>query len=123
MRVTASDADTPSNAMLRYSLTPLTGPLPRPGFPTPPSGSFTIDQESGEITTQGFSLFPPQNQHSSVVCLTGEFDREDFEGPYVLQVEASDGYLTGTAVVTVYLTDINDNDPTFQPSELIYSNK
>ena len=51
------------------------------------------------------------------------FDREAFEGPYVLQVVVSDngvgGSLFGTAEVTVYLTDVNDNDPIFQPSEFL----
>lgn len=49
------------------------------------------------------------------------FDREAFEGPYVLQIVADDngagGSLMATAVVTVYINDINDNDPVFQPSE------
>lgn len=54
--------------------------------------------------------------------LAGMFDREAFEGPYVLQVTVTDNgvgmSLTGTAEVTVYLADVNDNDPIFQPSEL-----
>ena len=49
------------------------------------------------------------------------FDREAFEGPYVLQVEVADNgvgiSLSATAEVTVYLTDVNDNTPIFQPGE------
>ena len=49
------------------------------------------------------------------------FDREAFEGPYVVQVVVADNgvgiSLSGTAEVTVYLTDVNDNDPVFQPGE------
>ena len=55
--------------------------------------------------------------------IAGMFDREAFEGPYVLQVIVTDngvgGSLRGTAEVTVYLTDVNDNDPIFYPSESI----
>ena len=49
------------------------------------------------------------------------FDREAFEGPYVVQVVVADNgvgvSLSGTAEVTIYLTDVNDNDPVFQPGE------
>ena len=54
--------------------------------------------------------------------MPGMFDREAFEGPYVLQVTVADNgvgvSLTGTAEVTVYLADVNDNDPIFQPGQL-----
>ena len=56
----------------------------------------------------------------NLTIIAGSFDREAFEGPYVLQVVAADNgvgvSLSGTAEITVYLTDINDNDPVFQPS-------
>ena len=52
------------------------------------------------------------------------FDREAFEGPYVLQVIVVDngvdgGPRTGTTEVTVSLNDVNDNDPIFQPSKTL----
>lgn len=104
VRLTASDSDTAPNAMLQYQITSIAGPPApaSPSDPTPPSGSFIIDETLGDIRTQGM------------------FDREAFEGPYVLQVTVTDNgvgmSLTGTAEVTVYLADVNDNDPIFQPT-------
>lgn len=76
LRVTATDMDTPPNAMLRFSISSMTGecrgcsanqqtslslhfllgPDPISSDPNPPSGSFIIDPLVGDIRTQGWPL-------------------------------------------------------------------
>ena len=83
-RVTASDADAGENGIVKYRLLDNTE-------------KFGIDPQSGEIRTNV------------------KLDRED-QDEYELHVEAYDGgqrSLSGSAVIKVIVTDINDNPPKF----------
>ena len=83
-RVTATDADTGDNGSVRYRLLDNTE-------------KFDIDPQSGEIRTNV------------------KLDREA-QDEYELHVEAYDGgqrSLSGSAVIKVMVTDINDNPPKF----------
>ena len=53
----------------------------------------------------------------------GLFDREAFQGPYVVQVAVTDNGVdlarNGSTMVTISLMDVNDNTPVFSPSEVL----
>ena len=65
IQLVAVDGDSDENGQLTYSITSVTGPS---SGENAPSGSFVIDESSGLVRT------------------SGEFDREDFEGPYTVMV-------------------------------------
>ncbi|KFQ51432.1 Protocadherin-1, partial [Nestor notabilis] len=95
MEVSASDADSGSNAKLVYSL--VTDPSSK--------GSFAIDPDSGEIRVKAV------------------LDREQRERYEFLVVAADKGSpsLKGTASVAVNVMDRNDNDPKFMLSGYNFS--
>ncbi|KFZ64434.1 Protocadherin-1, partial [Podiceps cristatus] len=95
MEVSASDADSGSNAKLVYSL--VTDPSSK--------GSFTIDPDSGEIRVKAV------------------LDREQRERYEFLVVAADKGSpsLKGTASVAINVMDRNDNDPKFMLSGYNFS--
>ncbi|NWQ81794.1 PCDH1 protein, partial [Columbina picui] len=95
MEVSATDADSGSNAKLVYSL--VTDPSSK--------GSFTIDPDSGEIRVKAV------------------LDREQRERYEFLVVAADKGSpsLKGTASVAINVMDRNDNDPKFMLSGYNFS--
>uniref|UniRef100_G3NUM1 Protocadherin-15 n=1 Tax=Gasterosteus aculeatus aculeatus TaxID=481459 RepID=G3NUM1_GASAC len=80
-----------------------------------------VDRESDHITYKilrgdAFGHFALQ-QNSGYLVLDKPLDRESVDH-YSLVVTASDGHPDGTSTVTVsvVVTDVNDNDPLFDPS-------
>nr|XP_060628736.1 neural-cadherin-like [Anolis sagrei ordinatus] len=94
LRVEAYDADLGQNGEVKYSLMHRDGASP----------GFSIDPDSGVITT------------------TRSFDREK-QREYMLSVIATDQAqepLIGMCQITIYIADVNDNDPKFENSRYQY---
>ncbi|XP_073827275.1 dachsous cadherin-related 1 [Musca autumnalis] len=89
LKVSANDPDCGVNAMVTYTMGPLSRPI----------NEFEVRPASGEI------------------CIAGDLDFEK-KNVYEFPVVATDrGGLSTTAIVKIQLTDINDNRPTFYPSQ------
>ncbi|XP_061399055.1 protein dachsous-like, partial [Musca vetustissima] len=89
LQVSANDPDCGVNAMVTYTMGPLTRPI----------NEFEVRPASGEI------------------CISGELDYEK-RSVYEFPVVATDrGGLSTTSIVKIQLNDINDNRPQFYPSQ------
>uniref|UniRef100_A0A1I8NDN4 Cadherin domain-containing protein n=1 Tax=Musca domestica TaxID=7370 RepID=A0A1I8NDN4_MUSDO len=87
--VSANDPDCGVNAMVTYTMGPLSRPI----------NEFEVRPASGEI------------------CISGDLDYEK-KSVYEFPVVATDrGGLSTTSIVKIQLTDINDNRPTFYPAQ------
>uniref|UniRef100_A0A8C8EXL4 Protocadherin-related 15b n=1 Tax=Oncorhynchus tshawytscha TaxID=74940 RepID=A0A8C8EXL4_ONCTS len=116
LQLTALDADEGPNGLVTYKI--LAGN----------QGHFAINNRSGVITVMpGISLAVGRSYsltvkamdngpESGLLVLGKPLDRET-EDRYTLVVTASDGHPEGTstATVNVVVTDVNDNDPIFDP--------
>ncbi|XP_006274014.3 neural-cadherin [Alligator mississippiensis] len=94
LKVTAYDADLGLNGEVKYGLMHRDGASP----------GFNIDPDTGIITT------------------TQSFDREK-QREYALSVTATDQAqepLTGVCQITIFIADVNDNDPKFENSRYQY---
>uniref|UniRef100_A0A8B9JYD2 Protocadherin-related 15b n=1 Tax=Astyanax mexicanus TaxID=7994 RepID=A0A8B9JYD2_ASTMX len=120
LRLTAVDADEGPNGLISYSI--LAGA----------QGHFTINNLTGLITVvpgvnltvgRSYALTvraadsaPSSQRRSGLLLLAKMLDRESTDR-YTLTITASDGKLDGTSTATVdiLVTDVNDNDPVFDP--------
>ncbi|KAM3928305.1 neural-cadherin-like isoform 2-T2 [Leptodactylus fuscus] len=94
LQVEAHDADTGLNGEVKYGLMHREGAIP----------AFTIDAYTGVITT------------------TQSFDREK-QREYTISVTATDQAqepLIGVCQITIFVADVNDNDPKFENSRYQY---
>ena len=82
-QVRATDADYGNNSVITYSL-----------LPSENAGKFSIDAASGNIT------------------VVGDLNREN-TSVITLGINATDGTFTVTSELFVFITDVNDNKPTF----------
>uniref|UniRef100_A0AAY4D0F9 Protocadherin-15 n=1 Tax=Denticeps clupeoides TaxID=299321 RepID=A0AAY4D0F9_9TELE len=121
LRLTAIDKDQGSNGLVTYRI--LAGA----------QGSFMIDASTGVIavvpninltvgrsyalTVEAMDNGPVTQTRSGLLVLDKVLDRETSDR-YTLIVTASDGNPDGTSTTTVNIvvTDVNDNDPIFNPS-------
>uniref|UniRef100_A0A8C7YT21 Protocadherin-related 15a n=1 Tax=Oryzias sinensis TaxID=183150 RepID=A0A8C7YT21_9TELE len=121
LQLTATDADEGLNGLVTYEI--LAGG----------QGDFIISNRTGRITVApGVTLFvgrsyaltvrasdsAPENQRRiGLLLLSKPLDRETTD-QYLLIITASDGNPGGisTATVSVVVTDVNDNDPKFDPT-------
>ncbi|XP_066915773.1 uncharacterized protein [Clytia hemisphaerica] len=87
IQVSANDADTGDNAIIRYRIIPGTART-----------TFTIDSENGQIT------------------LSEALDREQ-RSFYVLIIEANDGVKSNYTELSIEVSDINEHKPFFQDTE------
>ena len=83
--------------------------------PLPPSCSLSLNLPCPPLS--------PSCMRACTCIHTGTFDREAFQGPYVVQVTVTDNGVelarNGSTMVTISLMDVNDNTPVFSPGEIL----
>uniref|UniRef100_H3A4V0 FAT atypical cadherin 4 n=1 Tax=Latimeria chalumnae TaxID=7897 RepID=H3A4V0_LATCH len=89
IQITTIDKDSGANAVSTYSIADQSGNLP-----------FSIDRHSGFLT------------------VTKPLDREETE-KYFIKVTANDSGWSVNTIVTIYITDVNDNGPQFLNSSYV----